>query len=62
MCGIFLGGCGWRDIILVGCGGGGHFSGWVWVSVVFFWVGVGGVTLFWLDVGECGIRDSPDDY
>ena len=41
------------------------FYGWVWVGVIFFWVGVGGcdisgwvwvgVTLFWVGVAGCDI-------
>ena len=34
------------NLYLAGCG-------WVWVSVTFFWMRVGGCDLFWLDVGEC---------
>ena len=27
------------------------FSGWVWVEVIFFWVGVGGCDIFCVGVG-----------
>ena len=42
-----LGGCGWVRPFLARCG-------WVWMSVTFFWVGVGECDLFWLGVGRCG--------
>ena len=27
---------------------------WVWVSVTYFWLGVGECDLFWLGVSKCG--------
>ena len=42
-----LGGCGWVRPFLARCG-------WVWMSVTFFWVGVGECDLFLAGVGGCG--------
>ena len=46
----------------MGVGGCDIFSGWVWVDVIFFWVGVGGCGWVWLGVGGCDIRDSADFF
>ena len=46
----------------VGVDGCVHFLagyGWVWVSMTFFWLGVGECGRAWVGVGECTIYNCP---